>query len=65
MQPVPELVKQRDDIVVCQQRGVTVRGRQEIADQVGDRSDAIAPEGHPAAAFIHPSAAALVAAAAL
>jgi hypothetical protein len=53
VQAVAELVEQRDDVIVRQQRGLAV-GRQRVADQIGHRQRSAAGESlAPTQSSIH------------
>ncbi len=60
MQPVAEFVKQRQDIVVCQERRAIRARWQEVAHEIRDRQRGAGVELFAADAFIHPGAAAFV-----
>ena len=60
MQRVTELVKQRNHVVVVEQRGRIADRRRKITDQVGDRELQSGTELFADRAFIHPRAAAFV-----
>jgi hypothetical protein len=60
VQPVAELVEQRDHVVVRQQRGRAPGRRREVADQIGDRQGAGVARAFAPDALVHPGAAALL-----
>ena len=60
VQPVAELVEQRQHVVVRQQRRLIRRRRQEVAHQVRHRQRRAARQALAADALVHPGAAALV-----
>ncbi len=60
VQAVAELVKQRLDLVVRQQRGLAADRRGEVARQVGDRRLLAVAAAHPSHAVVHPRAPSLL-----